>query len=155
MHRIDLAYPAFFQRDPETPEVWEAYIPGLDGSGPEEFGPGTAGDDLEDCRRMASGLVDSWLVTHMREGDPIPPAGPLPAGDGWELVRPSLRVQWVVTLRELRRAAGYTQAQAATLMEVKQPNYARLEDPAKANPTLSTIERIQKVFGADVRILVG
>ncbi len=32
-------------------------------------------------------------------------------------------------------------------MGIKQPGYAVLEDPTKANPTLKTLERLGRAFG--------
>jgi len=150
MYHRNLAYPTLFQRGSEE-NLWVAHIPFLDGS-QDEPGAGTCGDDLDDCRQMASGLVDAWLVDHLRNGRPIPVPGSLPDGDGWELVGPSLKVSWVLTLRELRAAAHMSQAEAARRLKVKQPVYARLEDPATANPTLSTVDRMQKVFGVRISL---
>ena len=91
----------------------------------------------------------------MKQGNPIPIPGDLPVGDGWEQVGPSLRVAWVATLRRLREQSGMTQDEAATKLNVKQPVYARLEDPIKANPTLSTAERLNDLFGARMSLHSG
>lgn len=124
-------------------------IPGLDGTAE---GPVTCGDDLEDARRMASGLVDAWIDIHLSEGRAIPVPGALPDCKGWEWVRPSMPVLFALELRELRKQAGISQAEAARRLGIKQPSYASLEDPGKANPTLKTLERLSRVFGVELQL---
>lgn len=141
---MKLEYPVHYKRDEENPALWEAKVPGLDGT---EEGPGTCGDSLEDCRRMASGLIDSWISIYLKEGRPIPEPGAIPAGKGWEIARPSLRMAFVVMLRELRARRGWSQAEAAKRLKIAQPVYARLEDPAKANPTLETVQKLGDTLG--------
>lgn len=141
---MNFAYPTLFEQDEQDPRAWNVRIPGLDGS---KEGPVTCGDDLDDARSMAVGLIDSWFYIHLKEGSPIPNPGPLPEGKGWELVRPSLKTQFSCTLRQLRAEAHLSQAEVAEKMGVKQPVYARLEDPTRANPTLKTVQAASRVFG--------
>ena len=140
-------FAAHFQTDADNPNLWEVRIPGLDGT---EEGPVTCGDDLKDARRMASGLIDSWFVTCLKNGQNLPTPGPLPKGEGWEWVTPSLRMLFVLALRARRKEIGISQAQAARQMGFAQPVYARLEDPVKANPTLETVQRAKDNLGVDV-----
>ncbi len=65
-------FPVHYKRDAENPSLWEATIPGLDGT---EEGPGTCGDDLDDVRKMATGLVDAWISIYLKENRPIPLPG--------------------------------------------------------------------------------
>lgn len=146
-------YPVFYAPDTLTPGIMVARIPGLDGT---NEGPSTCGDNLEDARIMASGLIDAWVCTWILDEGQEPPApGPLPEGEGWELAQPSLSVLFALRLRELRAQAGWTQAEAAARLGIKQPQYARLEDPDKANPTLSTLERLSRVFKVSFLDLSG
>ena len=144
---MNLAFPAHFEQDVEFPHLWGVRIPGLDGS---DEGPVTCGTGLEDARRMASGLVDAWIGIHLKEGRSVPTPGPLSEGPGWELVHPGLQTQFVVILRELRSKSKMSQSEVARKMGVKQPMYARLEDPEKANPTLKTVEAASRVFGVQM-----
>jgi transcriptional regulator with XRE-family HTH domain len=50
-----------------------------------------------------------------------------------------------------RRAAGLTQAQLASRLELTQPAIAQLEAPG-ANPTLATLERTLRAAGHDLEI---
>ena len=120
-------------------------VPWLDGS---EEGAFTCGDDLADARRMASGLIDSWVSIYLLDrGTDLPTPGELPQGEGWELIRPSMSVIFALELRQLRKQAGISQAEAARRLGIKQPSYAVLEDPTRANPTLKTLERLSRAFG--------
>lgn len=143
-------FPVHYQRDAENPSLWEAAIPGLDGT---EEGPGTCGDDIDDVRKMASGLVDAWISIYLKDGRPIPVPGPKPEGEGWEWAKPGLRTMWVLLLRETRSAQGLSQAEAARRLKISQPVYARLEDPSKANPTLETVERFGRTFGVPLGLV--
>lgn len=143
------AFPVHYERDADSPELWNVRLPGLASDGGDAF---TCGDNIEDARRMASGLVDALLVTHMRQGGTIPQSGELPKGPGWELAHPSLRVSSALLLRQLRAKSGLSQAETARLLGVKQPVYAVLEDPQRSNPTLATLDRISKAFGVALEI---
>jgi len=141
-----IAYPAIFEKESasEYSHLWGVRIPGLDGT---SEGPVTCGDNLEEARKMASELVDIWLILHDEKGQPFPTPMDLPIEPGWELVRPSLPVYWALLLRRLRASRNWTQAEAAACMGVSQPSYARMEDPDRANPTLKTLDKICRVFG--------
>lgn len=141
---MDYAYPVHYGPDSGSPHIWVARIPGLDGT---EEGPETCGDDPEDIRAMATGLIDAWIGHLLSRGEAIPTPGPLPKGEGWELARTSLRVRCALMLRALRAQAGWSQAETARRMGIKQPQYAKLEDPSKANPRVSTLDRLANPFG--------
>ena len=145
---MNLTYPAQFI--PEEEGGFSVRIPGIDGT-PD--GAYTCGDDIDDARRMASDLVDCWLSIHLQDNTPIPVPGDFPGGDGWELVRPSLRMQFVVTVRALRQREKLSQAEMANRLGVKQPVYARLEDPDKANPTLKTINNVFAALGHPAELI--
>lgn len=150
------AFPARFVADPAEgfPHMTTVIIPGLDGT---EDGAYTSGYTLEEAREMAVDLVDTWLIFRDENEQPWPrPArceGTLE--EGWELVRPSLRVYWALTLRRLRKRLDISQGEAARRLGVSQPVYARLEDPRKSNPTLKTLDRIGKAFEVELQLSVA
>lgn len=115
---------------------WSVEFPGLDGCV-------TCGANLEEAQVNAEEALTIYLESvdfHglLKEYD-YPPAGV-------ETVTPDISVAFALTLRLLRRNAGMTQAQAAKLMGVKQPTYARWENPAKSNVRLRTFRDIAKAF---------
>jgi antitoxin HicB len=132
----------FFQTGDEP--GWNVRIPWLDG---REEGAVTCGDTLEEARQMASELVDTWISIHLENGNPIPTAPVREPEPGWEIVSPGYRMSWCLALRELRAANKWTQNDVAKILGIKQPVYARLEDPRIANPTLTTVDKASRKLG--------
>lgn len=149
-----MEFPAFFEADPleESPDMVTVTVtvPGLATSGQKAV---TCGRNLAEARRMAVDLVDTWLVLHDDSAGSLPLPGKLPKETGWELVRPSLRVQWALTLRRLRRDIGISQVEAARRLGVNQSVYSRLEDPKKSNPTLQTLEKVAEAFSVTLELM--
>ncbi len=147
-----MEFPAYFEADPieDNPEMVTVTIPGLGSNGQAAV---TCGSNLAEARRMAVDLVDTWLVLHDDLGDSMPAIGKLPKKKGWEMVRPSLRIQWSLTLRRLRRELGISQVEAARRLGVNQSVYSRLEDPKKCNPTLQTLEKVAKAFSVTLELI--
>jgi len=104
---------------------------------------------------MAREQVDTWLCIHSDEGREFPAPSVIPAEPGWELVRPSLRVWYALTLKQLRKARGWNQVEAARRLGVTQPVYAKMEDPQKANPTLKTLDRVAEAFEVGLSLEVA
>lgn len=61
-------------------------------------------------------------------------------------VRPG--AAFALSLREIRTERVLFQRQVARRLSMQLSAYQRLEDPLRANPTLATIARVQKVFPA-------
>lgn len=54
---------------------------------------------------------------------------------------------------ELRKAAGFSQEQMATILETQKSNISRLENVhSRISPTLSTIERYARAVGYELEI---
>ena len=140
---MEFGYPVHYSEDPEAPGMWNARVPGLDGT---EQGPMTCGDDLTDVRQMASGLIDAWISIYLKESRELPAPGLLPEGEGWELTYPGLRMQFVYLTKTYRNRSGLSQLETARKLGVDQGQYARLEDPKKANPTLATVQKVAKAL---------
>lgn len=151
-----MRFPAKFVADPVEgfPEMVTVRVPWLDGT---EDGAYTCGENMEEAHRMAADLVDTWLILREEKGLDLawPETTALPDEDGWELVKPSMRVSWALTLRRLRKELGISQAEAAKRLGITQPVYCRLEDPRKANPTLTTLEKISRAFSVDLSLEVA
>ena len=57
-------------------------------------------------------------------------------------------------LSSLRLAAGLSQAELAVMMEMKQPNIARLEKKP-GDPSLSTLKKLAVALGVDIREVIA
>ena len=55
---------------------------------------------------------------------------------------------------ELRKQAGYTQAQVATVLGIKQPSYIRYENSG-AEPTLANLVKLADLYDVSVDYLLG
>lgn len=122
--------------------------------------PNLGGDDLKWCtwgstlaeaRQLASELVTSYLDLCAKGNEqPLSPPTDLPSDEGWEWVRPEVGAELALEIRSLRVSRGLTQAQAAAMLGVKQSTYSRWESPSQCNPTVSTLERLCRVFEAEL-----
>ncbi|MDR1996738.1 MAG: type II toxin-antitoxin system HicB family antitoxin [Candidatus Margulisbacteria bacterium] len=63
-------------------------------------------------------------------------------------IKPSLAVSFAITLKQEREKRGLTQKEVARQLGVNWSAYQRIENPRRTNPTLTTVEKLQKVFGA-------
>lgn len=95
---------------------------------------------------MASEALTGTLLTLIDKGREIPTPSTL-KGANIHLVGPEKTVAFALWLRDQRRKAGMTQTEVADKLGVKYQVYQRLEDPERANPTLKTIQRLERVFG--------
>lgn len=57
-------------------------------------------------------------------------------------------------MKRLREVKGWTQAQAAELVDMTQPMWARMETGERPDPKVSTVERIAKALGVTVNDLL-
>jgi antitoxin HicB len=62
-------------------------------------------------------------------------------------ITPSLPVAFAITLKQERQKHGFSQKEVAKCLGVNWTAYQRIENPRRTNPTLTTVERLQKVFG--------
>ncbi|HQO03914.1 MAG TPA: helix-turn-helix transcriptional regulator [Spirochaetota bacterium] len=62
-------------------------------------------------------------------------------------IHPDRQVAFAVWLKLKRAEKGLSQKKAAELMGINFQSYQKFENPKTANPTLKTIERIEKVMG--------
>jgi len=64
-----------------------------------------------------------------------------------QYVERRIHVSFAITLKLEREKQGLTQKEVAKRMGINWSAYQRIENPRKTNPTLSTIDTLQKVFG--------
>lgn len=120
--------------------VWYVEAPGF------YEGIMTYGESVEQAKEMASDAITGLIESYVDRQIPfeIPPFGAAP--DTY-LIEPAPSVSFALWLRQKRKASGMTLTDVADKLGVKYQVYQRLEDPAKTNPTLKTIAKLEKVFG--------
>jgi len=131
------AYPAHIWQDDN--DSWSVEFPDLPGC----FSSGTS---LEDARVRAEEVLNSYLESLDSRSLSIPEQSTC-SGAEFYSIAPSLAISFAITLKQERQKQGLTQKEVARRMGVKWSAYQRIENPRKANPTLSTIGKLQKVFG--------
>jgi len=127
-------YPAVITWN-ESDKVFEVDFPDIPGC----F---TYGETLDDAKAQAADVLA--LMLEDREDFPasVPRSGP----NVYEIELDSSLI-FVLWLRAKRKASGMTLTDVADKLGVRYQVYQRLEDPAKTNPTLKTIAKLEKVFG--------
>ncbi|MCI0480668.1 MAG: type II toxin-antitoxin system HicB family antitoxin [Candidatus Dadabacteria bacterium] len=105
----------------------------------------TFGDTSEDAQKEAASVLTGYLESVMERGIEFSP--PSPQGPYDVLIEPEKSVAFALWLRTKRKASGMTLADVADRLGVSYQVYQRLEDPAKTNPTLKTIAKLERVFG--------
>jgi antitoxin HicB len=132
-----IAYPAHIWREDNT--TWSVEFPDLPGC----F---SSGSSLLEARKKAEEALDSYLESLDSRSVDIPEPL-LRTGEDVHMISPSLKVGFAITLKQERNKQGLTQKEVAERMGVKWSAYQRIENPRKTNPTLSTIAKLQEVFG--------
>lgn len=100
----------------------------------------TYGTNLEDAQKMAKEALDAVLETDVEEGFPIPE----PEYKDGIAIEVSPNIAFAIELKKAR--GNRTQKEVAMSAGMSYQQYQRLENPKKANPTLETLYRLQKVF---------
>jgi antitoxin HicB len=131
-----IAYPARFEKADEGGYVVEFIdIPSCV----------TEGDTLEEAQVMAQEALTGVLTSMDSRKMRIPVPSQI-TGDDIFSIEPDLKTAFAISLKQERERLGLTQKEVAERMKVKWSFYQRIENPRKSNPTLRTIEKLQKVF---------
>jgi len=67
-------------------------------------------------------------------------------GRGIYCIEPELKVAFAITLKKERERMRLSQKDVAERMSVNWSYYQRIENPRRTNPTLKTIDKLQKIF---------
>ncbi len=111
----------------------------------------TYGDTLEEAREMAAEALSGYLESiDLRKMD-IPSPSSL-KGKNVYYISPEPKTAFAVWMKLKRIEKGLTQQKAAKLLGINFQSYQKYENPKRANPTLTTLRKIEKVF--DEKILV-
>jgi antitoxin HicB len=135
-----IEYPARFTREKEG--GFSVVFPDLPGCI-------TEGDSMEEAMANAREALTGYLESIDSRSLKIPLPSAL-KGRGIRLIAPEKTVAFAIGLKALRKEKGLNQKQVAERIGIAYQTYQRFEDPVKANPTLKSIERLEKVFGLDL-----
>ena len=131
-----IAYPAKFKKAAEGGYVVEFIdIPSCV----------TEGNTLEEAKAMAKEAISAMLYSLDSRKMTIPEPSTV-KGKGIYYIEPELKVAFAITLKKERERLGLSQKDIAERMNVNWAYYQRIENPRRTNPTLGTIEKLQKVF---------
>ena len=105
----------------------------------------TEGDTLEEAKVMAKEAISAMLYSLDSRKMTIPEPSTI-KGKGIYYIEPELKIAFAITLKKERERLGLSQKDVAERLNVNWTYYQRIENPRKTNPTLKTIEKLQKVF---------
>ncbi len=109
----------------------------------------TSGRSRDEALSNATEALNGVLESDIAHGFPLPEAqtGPRRGLHAVE-VEPHILVAW-----ELRKLRGdRPQSEIASRLGLSYQAYQRLENPAKANPSVKTLQRVAKAFGKRLKI---
>ena len=105
----------------------------------------TEGDTLEEAKKMAKEALSAMLYSLDSRSMTIPEPSAIKKR-GVYYIEPELKIAFAITLKKERERLGLSQKDVAERMNVNWAYYQRIENPRRTNPTLGTIEKLQKVF---------
>jgi antitoxin HicB len=118
---------------------------------PDLSGCHTYGNTQEEALEMAAEALSGYLESiDLRKMD-IPKPSKL-TGKNIFFILPEPKIAFAIWLKLKRAEKGLTQKKAAELLNINFQSYQKYENPKKANPTLMTLKKIEKIFGE--RILI-
>ena len=105
----------------------------------------TEGDTLEEAKTMAKEAISAMLYSLDSRKMSIPEPSTI-RKRGIYYIEPELKIAFAITLKKERERMGLSQKDVAERMNVNWTYYQRIENPRRSNPTLGTIDKLQKVF---------
>lgn len=112
----------------------------------------TYGDTIEEALLNAQEALTGYLESiDLRKID-VPKPSRL-KGKDIHIVHPEKQVAFALWLKTKRAEYNLTQKAAAEKLNINFQSYQKYENPRKANPTLKTIERIEKIFNEKLLIV--
>ena len=105
----------------------------------------TEGDTLEEAKMMAKEAISAMLYSLDSRKMTIPEPSTI-SGRGIYYIEPELKIAFAITLKKERERLGLSQKDVAERLNVNWTYYQRIENPRRTNPTLGTIEKLQKIF---------
>ena len=132
-----ISYPAIFEYDEED-GVYNVRFPDLPGCYTYGY---TVDEAKENAQEALSAFLESIDSRRLKVPEPSKHKG-----DNVYLVEPDTRVGFAIWLKKQRESLGLSQSDIAEQLGIAYQTYQRIEDPARSNPTLTTILKLEKVF---------
>ena len=136
-----IAYPAKIEFDEED-KVYNVRFSDLSGC----F---TYGESIEEAKENAREALTGYLESIDLRKLKIPKPSGL-KGEDIYYIEPEPKVAFAIWLKQTREDKGYTQEEIAKILGISYQTYQRFENPTKANPTLKTITKLEKVLNEKV-----
>lgn len=111
----------------------------------------TEGSTLEDALKNAKEALTGYLTSIFERGYVIPKPSRL-TGKNIHLIEPEPEVATPIMLRKIRDEKKINQIEAAKKLGISYQAYQRLENPAKFNPTIKTLEKVAKAFEKQLHV---
>ena len=103
------------------------------------------GKTLKDAKKNASEALNGWLVSNCDRNLNIPDPKNR-RGKNYYPIEVDLQVALAILLRKKRKEKHLSQSQVAEKLGITQQAYAKLENPIKTNPSLSTLKKLSKAL---------
>ena len=132
-----ISYPAIIEYDSKD-EAYNVSFPDLPGC--FTFGK-TIDEAMENAAEALSGYLESIDSRKVKIPEPSDQNG-----ENIYRIEADTKVGFAIWLKKQREALGLSQSDIADQLGITYQTYQRIEDPAKSNPTLKTILKLEKVF---------
>ena len=132
-----ISYPAVFDYD-DTDHTYNVSFPDLPGCL-------TFGETIEETKANAKEALSAYLESIDSRRLKVPEPSEQ-KGKNIHRVEPDTKVGFAIWLKKQREARGLSQSDIANRLGITYQTYQRIEDPARSNPTLKTILKLEKVF---------
>lgn len=103
------------------------------------------GKTLAEAKKNASEALNGWLASNCDRNLNIPNPK-IKKGRGYYPIEVDLQITLAIILRKKRKMKRLSQNQVAKKLGITQQAYAKLEMPAKTNPSLSTLKKLSKTL---------
>jgi antitoxin HicB len=111
----------------------------------------TEGTTLEEALKNAKEALSGYLASIFERGYVIPK--PMKSkGKNIYLIEPDPEVATPIMLRKIRDEKKLNQTEAAKKLGISYQAYQRLENPAKCNPTIKTLEKVARIFEKQLHV---
>ena len=120
---------------------------------PDVAGAFTYGKTLEEALSMAKDALNLMLASMVEDGQPLPKSK-VRKGSNFYPVEVNTSILAAAEIRQARKAAGLTQKEMATRLNVAYQVYQKLEDPDRSNPTIKTLAKVARCLGHNLELAI-
>lgn len=114
----------------------------------------TEGETLEEALQNAREALTGYLASIFDRGFKIPEPSTL-KGKSIYQIEPDPDVAIPIMLRRIREEQKISQIAAASKLDISYQAYQRLENPNKFNATITTLEKVAKIFGKRLHVKIA